>query len=109
MFAVIGRWKLRFVTRRWGGPTEAPDIGGFQVNVEPHGAELYINGALDVPTASSDAEIGTLTGNNTVIIGKGGKDTGGSWDGHIDEVRIYSAALAPEDITQIKRGDLSLA
>jgi len=71
--------------------------------------QLYLNGKPDVPTASSDAEIGTLTGASTVIIGKGGKDTSGSWDGLIDEVRIYSEALTQDDITLVMRGDLSSA
>jgi len=71
--------------------------------------QLYINGKLDVPTASDTPETGTLTGFSSVIIGKGGKDTSGSWDGLIDEVRIYSEALTQEDITLIMRGDLSLA
>ena len=71
--------------------------------------QLYLNGKLDAPTGSSDAETGTLTGFDTVIIGKGGKDTDGSWDGLIDEVRIYDKVLTQDDITLVMRGDLSAA
>jgi len=76
--------------------------------------QLYINGSPDVPTATGEPTTGepatgTLTGNDTVIIGRGGKDTGGSWDGLVDDVRIYDRALTQEDIALLLRGDPLLA
>jgi hypothetical protein len=73
--------------------------------------KFYINGNLDAPTANSTAVTGTLTGNTTVVIGQGGKDnTGGvSWDGLLDDVRIYSKALTQEEIQLVMRGDVLLA
>jgi len=44
-----------------------------------------------------------------VIIGRGGKDAGGSWDGLVDDVRIYDRALTQEDIALLLRGDPLLA
>jgi hypothetical protein len=71
--------------------------------------QLYINGNLDAPTANAEPATGTLTGNQTVIIGRGGKDEGGSWDGLVDDVRIYDRALTQEDIMGLVRGDPLLA
>jgi len=72
--------------------------------------KFYLNGKLDGPTANSNAAVGPLANCSTVIIGKGGKDTGASsWDGLIDEVRIYSKALTQEEIQTTMRGDPRLA
>ena len=71
--------------------------------------QLFINGNLDTPTAASTAATGTTTGNSTVIIGRAGKDTPGSWDGLIDEIRIYDKALTAEAIRLVMRGDPLLA
>jgi hypothetical protein len=72
--------------------------------------QFYINGKLDAPTSNSTAATGTLTGASTVIIGKGCKDTATtSWDGLIDEIRIYDKALTQEEIQLVMRGDPLLA
>ena len=69
---------------------------------------LYINGQLDVPTAGSAAATGTLSTFSTATIGKGGKDVvNSSWQGLIDDLRIYSRALTPEEI-RATRQDYSL-
>jgi len=71
---------------------------------------FFINGNQDASTANSIAVTGTLTGNTTIVIGKGGKDTGGlSWDGLIDEIRIYSTALTQDELQLVMRGDVLLA
>ena len=71
---------------------------------------FYINGNPDAPTANSTAVTGTLIGNTTVILGQAGKDTGAlSWDGLLDDVRIYNKALTQEEIQLVMRGDVLLA
>jgi len=68
-------------------------------------AKLYINGVLDTPTAEDDIIGGTTTGYTTVIVGRGGKeDAGGSWDGLVDDVRVYDAALTPAQVQTVMNG-----
>ena len=38
------RWRIKFTLRPWLQPARIPDVGGYQVIVEPPVAELYING-----------------------------------------------------------------
>jgi hypothetical protein len=72
--------------------------------------KFYINGKLDAPTANSAAVTGPLANFSKVIIGQGGKDTGGSsWSGLIDEVRVYNKALTQDEIQTTMRGDPLLA
>jgi hypothetical protein len=72
--------------------------------------QLYINGKLDSPTFNSTAAVGRLAGYSTVIIGKASKDTAGfSWDGLIDEIRIYRKALTEAEIQAALRSDPLLA
>ncbi len=68
--------------------------------------KLYINGVKDTPRWGEPAKVGTLTGYTKLIIGKGGKDMGGdkSWNGLIDDVRIYSYALSESEIKAIYAG-----
>ncbi len=70
---------------------------------------FYINGVLDVPTDNQPATTGTTTGCTKLIIGAGGKDAGGGWDGLIDDVRIYNKVLTAEEITEVMRGEPDLA
>ncbi len=67
------------------------------------GLSLYINGVLDTPQFDDPAQTGATTGLSKVIVGKGGKDEGASasWDGLIDEVRIYNRALSSDDIVEL--------
>ena len=62
---------------------------------------LYINGVLDQPTFNSTATLGKLTGAKKLIIGRGAKDTNRSWNGHIDDVRIYDRVLSPVEIADL--------
>ena len=61
---------------------------------------LYIDGAIDTPTYTAGAQSGSLTNITSLLIGRGGKNTatGGSWNGLIDDVRIYTSVLIPTDI-----------
>ena len=72
--------------------------------------KFYINGVLDTPTDNQAATTGTTTGCTKLVIGQGGKDTGGGgWYGLIDDVRIYNKVLTADEIKQAMRGDTTLA
>jgi hypothetical protein len=71
--------------------------------------KFYINGVLDVPTDNQAATTGITTGCTKLIIGAGGKDADGGWDGLIDDVRIYDRVLTAEEITEVMRGEPDLA
>ncbi|MHC4888283.1 MAG: LamG domain-containing protein, partial [Planctomycetota bacterium] len=60
------------------------------------GIKLYINGVLDVPGWDDRAEGGVLQGYSRLLVGKGSKDNSGneSWNGLVDDVRIYETALS---------------
>jgi hypothetical protein len=67
-------------------------------------AKLYINGVLDTPTFEDDIISGTTTGYTDVIVGRGGKDTDGSWDGLVDDVRVYEVALTAQQVQTVMNG-----
>ena len=65
--------------------------------------QFYVNGALDTPTDNQAALSGTTSVVTELVVGKGSKDDGAaeSWQGLIDEVRIYDRALTQEEIQQV--------
>ncbi|MHC4204172.1 MAG: LamG domain-containing protein [Planctomycetota bacterium] len=67
-------------------------------------ASLYINGVPDTPTDEDDIIGGTTTGYTDVIVGRGGKDTDGSWDGLVDDFRVYEVALTAEEVQTVMNG-----
>ncbi len=68
-------------------------------------AKLYINGAEDTPTDVDDVIAGTTTDYTTLIVGRGGKeDAGGSWDGLVDDVRVYGVALTAAQVQTVMNG-----
>ncbi|MHC4753380.1 MAG: LamG domain-containing protein, partial [Planctomycetota bacterium] len=72
-------------------------------------AKLYINGVLDTPVAEDDIIGGTTTGYTTLLVGRGSKDDAGSWDGLVDDVRVYDVALTAAEVqTVMNGGDLSV-
>lgn len=62
---------------------------------------LYIDGVADTPTSVEPAIAGALETWTTLLIGKGAKDVMTSWDGLIDELRIYDRALTEAEITAL--------
>jgi hypothetical protein len=38
------RWQMKFELRPWTKPAIVPEVGSFQVNVQPGGAEVFRNG-----------------------------------------------------------------
>jgi hypothetical protein len=59
------------------------------------GLKLWVNGVLDYPTSDKGPVSGFLTGYTKILVGKGSKDgaADASWDGRIDDVRIYNYVL----------------
>jgi hypothetical protein len=67
-------------------------------------AKLYINGTENTLTYVDDVIGGTTSGYTTLIIGRGGKDTGGSWDGLVDDVRVYDVELTAQQVQTVMNG-----
>jgi len=66
---------------------------------------LYIDGVEDTPSGNATAASGPQSGVVKFIVGQGGKDSGGGWDGLIDDVRIYDEVLSAERIQGIMLGE----
>ena len=60
--------------------------------------KFYVNGELDTPVANSAPRDVSTADITMLIVGQGGKDAGRSWDGLVDDVRIYDEALTVERI-----------
>ncbi len=70
---------------------------------------LYIDAELDTPQYNNDVRVGTISGATKFIIGRGGKDNGGtSWTGLIDDVRIYDRVLDDKEIAELATGALAV-
>jgi hypothetical protein len=67
---------------------------------------LYVDGNLD---ASANATGSIDSSTYRVHIGENAQSTGRHWAGLIDDVRIYTRALAAEEIKEAMRGELELA
>lgn len=59
---------------------------------------LFINGQPDQPAAGFVALSGVLTNCPQFIVGKGGADSPSSWDGTIDDVRVFPRALTADEL-----------
>ena len=59
---------------------------------------LFVNGQLDQPLAQMVALEGFLTNCPQFIVGKGPLGTPGSWNGWIDDVRLYDRALDAAEV-----------
>ena len=70
---------------------------------------LYIDAELDIPQYNQDVRDGTISGATKYIVGKGGKDNGGtSWPGLIDDVRLYNRVLKENEIAELATGVLAV-
>jgi hypothetical protein len=74
------------------------------------GLNLYLNGVLDQPGWDDGPEGGVTEGYTKLIVGKSGKDSGdNSWDGLVDEVKIYNYELSYEEVRGLAgKGDLDI-
>jgi hypothetical protein len=62
---------------------------------------LFINGRLDQPLAHFAAVSGFLTNCPQFILGKGPADCPASWQGQLDDVRLFPRALTPPEIASL--------
>jgi hypothetical protein len=67
--------------------------------------KFYVNGQLDTPSNNSAARDVSTSDVTMLIVGQGGKDAGRSWNGLIDDVRIYNEALTAERIQGVMLGE----
>ena len=65
---------------------------------------LYLNGVEDTPSGNDAASTGPQSGVMKFIVGQGGKDADGGWDGLIDDVRIYDTALTEIELLGVMAG-----
>ncbi|MFH1881975.1 MAG: LamG domain-containing protein, partial [Planctomycetota bacterium] len=66
--------------------------------------KFYVNGVLDTPQANGAPRDVSTSNVTTLIVGQGGKDSGGGWDGLIDDVRIYDHVLSEVEILGAMEG-----
>ena len=72
--------------------------------------KLYINGQLDQPLAGFAAAFGIITNCPQFIAGLGGIETPASWNGGLDDVRVYARVLdAGEILTLAASSDTNKA
>lgn len=62
---------------------------------------LYIDGRIDSPRYNDIAQTGSISGLETLFIGRGPKSSADVWDGRIDDIRIYDYALDPTEIAEL--------
>jgi hypothetical protein len=63
--------------------------------------QVYID-SFPISSGWMDApQFGTIRSSSRMIVGRGSQDGGGSWQGLIDDVRIYSAALTQAQVTAL--------
>jgi len=64
------------------------------------GTKLYLNGVYNSPGYDGADIAGALSAYNKMIVGKGGKDAAAdaSWDGRIDDVRIYNYVVSEGEV-----------
>ncbi len=67
--------------------------------------QFYVDGKLDKPQANGAARDVSTADITTLIVGQGGKDAGRSWNGLVDDVRIYNEALTVERIQGVMEGE----
>lgn len=64
--------------------------------------EIIVDGVDETDTGSiAGGNTGTTSGNDRILVGQGSKDAGDSWDGLIDDVRLYSRYLSLDEINTI--------
>jgi len=111
-------FKYGVTTGTAGQQLESP--GGLQVTEWQHVAmtwvtdtqiQFYVDGTLLAPgNPPADPPDGTTIGCTKLVVGQGCKDgAASSWNGLIDDVRVYNKALTQQQIKDIMRGDPKLA
>lgn len=65
---------------------------------------MYIDGQLDTPTYNRPGFSGSVNGATKLYLGRGAKDDASSWDGLMDDFRIYNRVLSEAEITALFEG-----
>ena len=65
---------------------------------------LYIDGELDEPTLAMQTTGGTLSDMDRFVLGDGAK---GYWDGHIDEVAVWTSTLTAENAAWLAKNSIA--
>jgi hypothetical protein len=63
--------------------------------------EVYFNGFLQTPGWVGATVTGTIRDTDRLLLGRGPRDSGGSWIGMMDDVRIYGDALSQTEVMSI--------
>jgi len=69
--------------------------------------KLYLNGQLDQPQSGFETASGVLTNCPQFIVGKGAFDSPASWNGAIDDVRVFAVALSAGEILSLAEGPVT--
>ena len=67
-------------------------------------AKIYINGAMQTLTFSGTIPASTNSSSNTVMLGARIGATTVSWEGRLDDVRVYTRALSAWEVLQLYNG-----
>ena len=70
---------------------------------------LYVDGRAQSPSFTTGPLGGTIRNATKLILGKGEADVASSWQGLIDEVRIYARQLAPAEVSALAASPTVLA
>ena len=65
---------------------------------------LYIDGVETVPTYQSPVGTGTIKNVTKLLVGRGGKDASSSWNGAIDDLRIFNRELSANEVAVLYHG-----
>ncbi len=71
---------------------------------------VYLDGVLDTPSWAGTSDVqgqtssGVISSVETLIVGRSAKDNNGSWNGRLDDLRIYNRALDQAEVTQLFNG-----
>ncbi|MCH8193550.1 MAG: LamG domain-containing protein, partial [Planctomycetes bacterium] len=105
---------MKMAVTTGGGESQLESSSGVQTTEWQHVAmtwesggliRLYINGEEDMGVNRNNPNnSGTIDGCDTFIVGQGAKDQSNSWDGLIDEVRLFDAALTAEELQLVMLG-----
>jgi len=63
--------------------------------------QLYLNGHLDQPSAGFVTASGVLTNCPRFMVGRGDTNSPASWNGAVDDVRVYPYALTPQEVATL--------
>ncbi|MDP6047728.1 MAG: Ig-like domain-containing protein [Phycisphaerae bacterium] len=91
-------------TQHWESPPNAESTEWVHVAMtwaSGQNIEVYFNGFLQTPGWIGATVTGTIRSTDRLLLGRGPRDSGGSWSGLLDDVRIYGDALSQTEVMSI--------